>query len=133
MINKAALLLFRNSNNEKELLFAKPKDKSYFVFPGGKQEDGETIEAALQRELEEELGVQATDVRELGVVEGHTPDGRAMRMHLYDGELTGEPHPQAEIESIAWMSRDEAQKQSDVMTPMTLNYVMSFLKVAGIW
>lgn len=51
MITKAALLLFRDNQGKKELLFARAKGKSYYVFPGGKQEDSETIEEALQREF----------------------------------------------------------------------------------
>lgn len=127
MITKAALLLLRDNAGQKELLFCKPKGKSYFVFPGGKQEDGETIDEALQRELQEELGAQVVNVNKLGVVEGNTPDGRAMRMYLYTGELSGEPYPQAEIESIAWMSRSEVEVQADAMTPMTLEHVLPFL------
>lgn len=127
MITKAALLLFRDNAGQKELLFCKPRGKAYFVFPGGKLEDGETIDEALQRELQEELGTQVVNVRKLGVVEGDTPDGRALQMHLYTGELSGEPHPQAEIENVSWMSRSGVTKRANAMTPMTLDHVLPFL------
>lgn len=133
MVTKAALLLFRNNAGRKELFFCKPKGKPYFVFPGGKQEDGESIDQALQRDLQEELGTKVLQVEKLGIVEGHTPDGRAMQMHLYTGELSGDPRPQAEIEGIAWIGREGILRQADAMTPMTMEHVLPFLAQQGIW
>jgi 8-oxo-dGTP pyrophosphatase MutT (NUDIX family) len=133
MITKAALLLFRDNQGKKELLFARAKDKSFYIFPGGKHEADETVEEALQRELQEELGTHVLDVKKLGIVNGQTPDGREMEMHLYSGELQGEPYPQAEIEEIAWMSHDAIAEKSDLMTPMTLDHVLPFLKTQNTW
>jgi 8-oxo-dGTP diphosphatase len=133
MITKAALLLFRDNQGKKELLFARAKDKPFYVFPGGKQEANETIEEALQRELQEELGAQASNVKKFGIMSGQTPDGRDMEMHLYLGVLQGEPHPQAEIEEITWMSRDDVSDNQSAMTPMTLDYVFPFLHESNIW
>lgn len=133
MITKAALLLFRDNSGIKELLFVRAKTRDYFIFPGGKQEENETIDEALQRELIEELGTQVQYVDKLGVVLGVTPDGRDMEMHLYSAKLLGEPHPQAEIEEIAWMSKSEVENRTQQMTPMTLDHVLPFLDSNGIW
>ena len=133
MIVKAALLLFRETNNQKELLFVRPFGKFYFVFPGGKQEKGETVEQALERELQEELSVDAKNIQKLGVVEGQTPDGRPLQMHLYSAELVGDPCPSAEIEKIAWMSQEVALAHSEAMTPMTLQHVFPFLTAHNLW
>lgn len=133
MISKAALLLFRDNQGEKELLFAREKGKPHYVFPGGKQKDNETIEEALQRELQEELGTKASDVVKLGTVMGHTPDHREMEMHLYSGKLQSQPTPNSEIEEIMWMSSGDILAKQDSMTPMTLEHVMPFLKTQSIW
>jgi 8-oxo-dGTP pyrophosphatase MutT (NUDIX family) len=133
MITKAAFLLFRESNGKRELLFARAKGKSYYVFPGGKQEADETIEEALQRELQEELCTQAVDVKKIGVVLGHTPDGREMEMHLYSGQLQGKPQADSEIEEIAWMTQEDVEARKDMMTPMTLGHVLPYLEAEGVW
>lgn len=133
MITKAALLLFRDNQGTKELLFARAKGRAYYIFPGGKQEANEAIDHALQRELQEELGTQATQIKKLGVVSGQTPDGRDIEMHLYTGELKGTPQPQAEIEEITWMSQDEVVNKRQAMTPMTLDHVLPYLATQQIW
>lgn len=133
MVTKAALLLFRDNSSIKELLFVRAKTRDYFIFPGGKQEENETIDEALRRELLEELGTRVQDVDKIGVVSGATPDGRDMEMHLYSGKLLDEPHPQAEIEEIAWMSKHEVENRSAQMTPMTLDHVLPFLNAKNIW
>ena len=134
MIVKAGLLLFRDSADGKELLFVRQPDKPFFVFPGGKQDPGETIEQALERELTEELGVGLANIKKIGVVAGQTPDGRDMEMHLYEGVLVGEPVPQAgDIAELAWFGQAGITEHQDRMTPMTLEHVLPFIKQVGLW
>jgi 8-oxo-dGTP diphosphatase len=61
-------------------------------FPGGKCEPGETHEACLARELEEELGVSSTIGAEVIVTEHAYPD-RTVRLHFRRCEIAGAPRP----------------------------------------
>ena len=53
-------------------------------FPGGKVEPGESPEACLQRELLEELDIDATIGVRLASVEYLYPDGPHVRVHFFD-------------------------------------------------
>ena len=133
MIIKAALLLFRDNKDTKELMFVRPYGKPYYVFPGGKQEEGESIEQALAREIREELSASIDSIHKLGVVNGQTPDGRDLEMHLFTAELLGEPTAAAEIAEIFWLDRKSTLKNKHLMTPMTLDHVIPFLDKNHMW
>ena len=133
MIIKAGLLLFRDGQDAKELMFVRAHNKPFYVFPGGKQEEGETIEEALVREIQEELSATISDVEKLGKVTGQTPDGRDLEMHLFTANLLNEPKASSEIDEIHWLDRKSALANKSIMTPMTLNHVMPFLDKNGIW
>ncbi|SRR5579884_1355174 len=52
-------------------------------FPGGKREPGEERVAALVRELDEELGIQATVGREVACIRHEYRSGSAVELHFY--------------------------------------------------
>jgi 8-oxo-dGTP diphosphatase len=72
-------------------------------FPGGKVEDGESDDAALARELREELDVTA----EVGARLGSAADG-SIRLTLYAATLVdGEPKPRQDHDELRWLAADE--------------------------
>lgn len=71
-------------------------------FPGGKVERGERPAAALARELEEELGIQARIGREIGRHTHYYPKRATIQLIFYIvKEFGGEPQSIA-FESIVW-------------------------------
>lgn len=73
-------------------------------FPGGKVEDGETPEAALVREIAEELGVTIEVRRWLA---GSAPIGTAYELTVAIADIVdGEPDP-VDHDEVRWLTADE--------------------------
>ncbi|WP_295638968.1 NUDIX domain-containing protein [uncultured Methylibium sp.] len=80
--------------DDRFLLTSRPHGKvyaGYWEFPGGKLEAGETVEAALRRELHEELGIFIASAEPWKVELVDYPHAR-VRLHFckvrtWDGEL----------------------------------------------
>ena len=76
-------------------------------FPGGKCDTGESLAACLERELREELNVEARIGNEIHVVT-HRYDDRVVELHFIACDLTGDPQPQLGQE-MRWVSRGDLQ------------------------
>lgn len=97
-----AILQRKKKGKETEFLLAsRPQGKGWagwWEFPGGKIEEGESVEHALSRELCEELGIQPTSmqpwiVRRFDYPATHDAQAKTVQLHFYfvnawAGEIT---------------------------------------------
>src|SRR5688572_7071242 len=71
-------------------------------FPGGKVEAGESLAAALRRELHEELGID-TDVRDEFYTAIHHYPAKSVHLHFFNCTIIeGEPQP-LEVAEFRWV------------------------------
>ena len=93
--------------------------EGYWEFPGGKVEAGETYFQALQRELQEELGIAIQDGVELMTIEHDYPHA-FVRIHVsvirkWDGAPTG-----CENQALSWQDLMSDQLTVDPLLPAAL-------------
>lgn len=95
----------------KVLLAQRPKGGllgGLWEFPGGKVEPGERLEAALERELWEELAIRVKAGAVLGTFR-HAYSHFRITLHALCAQLlAGEPHPQ-EGQKVAWVAVEDLE------------------------
>jgi A/G-specific adenine glycosylase len=80
-------------------------------FPGGKQEDGETLEACLQRELREELAIEV-EVGALFCVVKHAFTHFKITLHAFTCRYVGGEPQTLGVHNRAWAAPDELARYS---------------------
>ena len=109
LIDVAAGILWRGG---RLLAAQRPGGKplaGFWELPGGKLEAGESAEAALARELAEELGVRVREARFWRLAEHAYPErGIRVRLHFFHvTEFDGEPVAR-EGQALAWVTPQDA-------------------------
>ena len=99
--------IIRRSNN---ILITRRFDDvhlpGYWEFPGGKVEPDESLPAALEREILEELGVNIRVEDEYFTVE-HDYPSRTIRLHFFNCSIIqNEPQP-IEVAELRWVDPAE--------------------------
>lgn len=98
--------------DDSRVLLVRHEGEAAWSDPGGKQEPGESLEAAALRETREESGIDAeiTGVRQVHRIEVRDANGERPPLHrlivIFDAEYAaGEPSPrEGEIAAVRWWS-----------------------------
>lgn len=75
-------------------------------FPGGKIEPGEEPQAALERELEEELGIHATIGPEVATIAHTYRNGNGVELHFFLIELFEGDIENRIFKDVRWVQRE---------------------------
>lgn len=126
-IHIAAAILMAPDNR---ILLVRKAGTTAFMQAGGKIEGGETAVAALQRELNEELGLVITQdqPRYLGAFSAPAANepGYVVKAEIFHIALDQPVAKAAEIEEIIWI--DPLQPVELAMAPLTEDYLLPLCK-----
>jgi mutator protein MutT len=75
-------------------------------FPGGKVESGESLEAALRRELREELDIEANVLDEFFTTTHHYPT-KSVELHFFNCTIVGGEPRAIEVAELRWVKSSD--------------------------
>lgn len=116
-------------NRDKQLLLVRKQGTKYFMLPGGKPEANENGEAALLRELHEELRISLVSGHAdyLGKWVAPAANEADCDVHatVWEVHILEEVQAAAEIEEIFWY--DIADRPAIALAPLVVQCILPFL------
>lgn len=121
------------TNSSGQILLVRKRGSPYFMQAGGKLEPGETPLQALQRELNEELGLTQTETapaRYEGYFEcpAANEPGHVVHAHVFTLTLERAVQAAAELEEVRWVS--PAQARALPLAPLLEEHILPRLAAA---
>ena len=118
-----------------KLLMLIGKGYSELWTPGGRIEEGESDEECLRRELLEELGAELVEskfFKEYENVGFYHPEKKTIE-RVYVVKIKGEIKPDAEIEKIVWLTKEDFINKKFPMIPHTEQELIPDLIKENVW
>jgi 8-oxo-dGTP diphosphatase len=112
---------------DKKILITTKKNGEY-RFPGGKLEEGETIQEALLREVKEEVGTE-TEIVDFITSTSRIYKGVKWTIFNYRMKLIGDPKPLNETKTIEWCNYQKSKALN--LTP-NMKKVLQILHQKGV-
>ena len=117
---------------DRRILSTRSKGKDTYYIPGGKREQGEMDEAALIREIREELSIDLLpeSITFFGTFQAQAhgqTEGVIVQMTCYTAKYTGEIRAASEIDEVAWLQYRDKERSSPVD-----QIIFDFLKDKGL-
>lgn len=108
-VNVVAAIIIRKDSNGKKYVFATQRGygefKDGWEFPGGKIEEGESPEAALEREIREELATEICVGEKIATIEYEYPTFH-LSMQCFVCEVVSGKLELLEHENAAWLTKE---------------------------
>ena len=113
------------------LLLVRVRENEHWYLPGGKIEQRETAESALQRELQEELGINLVpeSICYLYTVVGPAYDQPGdVELVCFSARWIGEPRPLGEISEVQWLDRADTSRFAPAVQRLCADYLQDVQK-----
>jgi ADP-ribose pyrophosphatase YjhB (NUDIX family) len=123
-------------DTEQRVLLVRHSYRPGWFFPGGGVEWNETIETALARELEEEVGVHLTGPVQLhGIFANFTsfPGDHIALFVVRDWERKGDYRKRGEIAEVGMFGRQDVPAETDAGTRTRLAEIFDRSPISQLW
>lgn len=107
MSSRYVVVLIQNPEKPQEYLMGRRLDNGRINFPAGGIDDGEEPVKGAEREVKEETGLNAKNLKMVGVYRKEK-QGKPIIVYVYTAQFEGAPSleqdPDREFQSIFWMN-----------------------------
>lgn len=112
---------------DRKVLIERSKGKDYFIHPGGKIEEGETVTQALIRELKEEFQITVTENDLEPFAQSSAPAANSPEVNVHMEifmvkQWQGQIAPDSEVEEIRWIT-------SEIPTDIQVGSIMEHVTI----